>query len=223
MTKNNIKFACVDTGRLQRQGFPEAVYCPGKTVNQIIKIVQELFSVNRLVLATRADKKIYHRVKRIFSQAQYCEQARLIVIKGKKFVLKKPSSRYILVITAGTADIPVAEEAALTAEVLGNNVTRLYDVGVAGIHRLFQHQEILQKAAAVVVCAGMEGALASVVGGLVSVPVVAVPTSVGYGASFQGVAALLTMLNSCASNVSVVNIDNGFGAGIIANLINRQQ
>ncbi|MFH1259329.1 MAG: nickel pincer cofactor biosynthesis protein LarB [Elusimicrobiota bacterium] len=221
MTKN--KFACVDTGRLQRQGFPEAVYCPGKTIGQIIKIVEELFSANRLVLATRADKKVYLRLKKIFPQAQYSQAARLIVIKGKKFVLKKTSSRYILVITAGTADIPVGEEAALTAEVLGNKVSRLYDVGVAGIHRLFRHQEILQKAAVVVVCAGMEGALASVVGGLVSVPVVAVPTSVGYGAAFQGVSALLTMLNSCASNVSVVNIDNGFGAGIIANLINREQ
>lgn len=223
MKKNKFNFACVDTGRLQRQGFPEAVYCPGKTTAQIIKIIHQLYSANRLVLATRAEKNVYQHIKKVFPQARYSPEAKLIIIKKRNYGNEISTAGFILVITAGTADIPIGEEAALTAEALGNKVKRLYDVGVAGIHRLYRYQKQLCQASVIIVCAGMEGALASVVAGLVAVPVIAVPTSVGYGVSFQGIAPLLTMLNSCAANVSVVNIDNGFGAGIIAGLINSRR
>lgn len=212
----DLGFAKVDHCRHLRQGFPEVVYCAGKTPEQVVKILKSLAANEQNILATRASKEIFEHVSQHFPQAIYHEQARLIVIKRKQ-----PKARgCILVITAGTSDLPVAEEAALTAEIMGNKVERLYDVGVAGIHRLLLNQELLFKAKVIIVVAGMEGALASVVGGLVDKPVIAVPTSVGYGANFGGLAALLTMLNSCAAGVSVVNIDNGFGAGYIASLIN---
>lgn len=213
----DLGFAKVDLHRHLRQGFPEVIYCAGKTPEQVVKIMQSLSSGEHNILATRASQAVYEHVKLIFPEACYHEQARLIVIKKGK----QKSIGCILVISAGTSDLPVAEEAALTAEVMGNKVERLYDVGVAGIHRLLHNQQLLYAAKVIIVVAGMEGALASVVGGLVDKPVIAVPTSVGYGASFGGVAALLTMLNSCASGVSVVNIDNGFGAGYMASLINK--
>jgi NCAIR mutase (PurE)-related protein len=215
----DLGFAKPEPHRIHRQGFPEAIYCPGKTEQQIQRIFKELLTGNGPVIATRIDPSVAKTLLAEFSGAQHYETARLVVAKPKKRQVGKP----IFVLTGGTADIPVAEEAAVTAESLGRAVLRLYDVGVAGIHRLIAHQQKLSKAAAVIVCAGMEGALASVVGGLVSCPVIAVPTSVGYGAHFQGVAPLLTMLNSCASNVSVVNIDNGFGSGVIASLIVRDR
>ncbi len=214
----DLAFAKIDNHREIRKGFPEVVYCAGKTKEQVVAIMKRLvaFSTNS-VLATRADKEIYEAVAAEVPNAEYYETARLIVVrKGEQ--QKKGN---ILVISAGTSDLPVAEEAALTAEVMGNRVERLYDVGVAGIHRLLSQKDKLEKARVIIVVAGMEGALASIVGGLVDKPVIAVPTSVGYGANFGGLAALLSMLNSCAPGVSVVNIDNGFGAGYTASLINR--
>lgn len=213
---DDLGFAKVDHCRHLRQGFPEVVYCAGKTPEQVVKILASLATTEQNILATRASKEIFEQVAKFFPQAIYHEQARLIVIKRKDVKARG----CILVISAGTSDLPVAEEAALTAEIMGNKVERLYDVGVAGIHRLLVNQELLFKAKVIIVVAGMEGALASVVGGLVDKPVIAVPTSIGYGANLGGLAALLTMLNSCAAGVSVVNIDNGFGAGYMASLIN---
>jgi NCAIR mutase (PurE)-related protein len=215
-----MKSHCVEPERYERQGFPEAIYCPGKTVRQIVDITRELVKGTGPVIATRADKKVFRALKRAFPKARYCEAARIVIVRTQR-TESRPDGRYICVVTAGTTDVPVAEEAAVTAEVMGTTAERIYDVGVAGVHRLLNHNEKLQKAAAVVVCAGMEGALASVVGGLVRCPVVGVPTSVGYGAAFGGIAALLSILNSCAPNVSAVNIDDGFGAGIIASMICR--
>ncbi|AUG58168.1 nickel pincer cofactor biosynthesis protein LarB [Acetivibrio saccincola] len=214
----DIGFAKIDHHRNIRNGFPEVIYSEGKTIEQIKEIVKKLIEKNNNIMATRADKKVYEGIKEIVGDAVYYEAARIVVVKRRE-ILK--SKKTIAVVSAGTSDIPVAEEAAVTCEVMGNVVERVYDVGVAGIHRLFAKSDVIMKANVLVVVAGMEGALASVVSGLVDRPVIAVPTSVGYGASFRGLSALLTMLNSCATGIGVVNIDNGFGAGYLAALINR--
>ncbi|SKA92507.1 hypothetical protein SAMN05443428_11268 [Caloramator quimbayensis] len=214
----DIGYAMIDNHREIRVGYPEVIYCKGKTVEQVTGIVQCMLERNCNILATRADEEMYNAVYNICKDAQYNKTARIITIKRKDISI--PES-FIAVVTAGTSDIPVAEEAAATAEFLGNRVERIFDVGVAGIHRLFSRIDIIRAAKVVVVVAGMEGALASVVAGLIDKPVIAVPTSVGYGANFGGLSALLTMLNSCASGVSVVNIDNGFGAGYLSSMINK--
>lgn len=213
----DLGFAKVDHHRNIRNGYPEVIYSEGKTIEQIKAIVHELMKKNNNIMATRASESIFNAIKDITDDALYHEAARIVVVKKRQISL---SNNYIAVVTAGTADTPVAEEAAITAETMGNRVERIYDVGVAGIHRLFARLEVLQNANALIVVAGMEGALASVVGGLVDKPVIAVPTSIGYGANFKGLSALLTMLNCCASGVAVVNIDNGFGAGYLAAMIN---
>lgn len=218
MPFEDLGFAKVDHHRALRAGMPEVILGQGKTPAQVVGIFTRLAKHGGNVLATRADAKQFAAVKKKVRAVEYRELARAIV-------LHRDPTNYgkgiIAVVSAGTSDIPVAEEAVVTAELMGNEVEHFYDVGVAGIHRLLANREALMEARVIIVCAGMEGALPSVVGGLVGVPVIAVPTSVGYGASFQGLAALLGMLNSCASNVSVVNIDNGFGAGYVASLINR--
>lgn len=213
-----LGFAKLDTHRSIRKGFPEVIYCQGKTIEQIEQIAERLVKRNDSLLLTRANERIYNHIKKRCPALNYNPIARVIYHKKRRPTVKKGS---VIIITAGTSDIPVAEEAKVTLEVMGDRVEVLYDVGVAGIHRLLDKKEILEKAEVVIVVAGMEGALASVVGGLISKPVIAVPTSVGYGASFRGIAPLLTMLNSCAPGVAVVNIDNGFGAGYFASLINR--
>jgi NCAIR mutase (PurE)-related protein len=215
----DLGYARVDHHRNLRQAYPEVIYCPGKTIEQIKGISRAILNQGSNLLATRASQEVYLALQEMDSRAIYHEIARLVVIEQKK---PKIMSGTILVMSAGTSDIPVAEEAALVAESFGNQVKRLYDVGVAGIHRLLDNIDLLNQARVIVTVAGMDGALASVVGGIVDKPVIAVPTSVGYGSSFGGLAALLTMLNSCASGVSVVNIDNGFGAGYLASIINRQ-
>jgi len=214
----DLGFAKVDHHRALRVGMPEVIFCQGKTPAQVAGIFEKLAEHKTNVLATRASREQFTAVKKRVRRATYKEEARAIVLEQDKTQYGKG---LITIVSAGTSDIPVAEEAVVTAELMGNEVARLYDVGVAGIHRLLAHREAISRSRVVVVCAGMEGALPSVVGGLVGVPVIAVPTSVGYGAAFQGMAALLGMMNSCASNVSVVNIDNGFGAGYVASLINR--
>jgi len=214
----DLGFAKVDHHRTLRAGMPEVIFGQGKSPAQVAGIFARLAKHGRNVLATRADEKQFAAVKKKIRAAEYRELARAIVLQRDP---AKYGKGLIAVVSAGTSDIPVAEEALVTAELMGNDVQHFYDVGVAGIHRLLANREALTKARVVIVCAGMEGALPSVVGGLVGVPVIAVPTSIGYGASFKGIAALLGMLNSCASNVSVVNIDNGFGAGYVASLINR--
>ncbi|MBI5361423.1 MAG: nickel pincer cofactor biosynthesis protein LarB [Planctomycetes bacterium] len=212
----NLGFANVDTHRHLRCGCPEVIFCQRKTPKQVSKIAEIILRNGSNLLATRADKLHFSAIKKINKKAEYNEQARAVTVRIKDEPLKKG---VIMVVTAGTSDIPVAEEARVTAEMMNCPVKTLYDVGVAGIHRLLSHSREIQAARAVIVVAGMEGALASVVGGLVDKPVVAVPTSVGYGASFNGIAPLLTMLNSCTPNVAVVNIDNGFGAGYFAALL----
>lgn len=214
----DLGFARLDHHRALRQGFPEVVFAQGKTPDQVAMLMTRLAARNPRCLATRATPEVYAAVQAVLPDAVYHAVSRLIIVDRLPDDVKLPG---VMVATGGTTDIPVAEEAALTAELLGNRVERLYDVGVAGLHRLLDQNPALQRARVIVVVAGMEGALASVVGGLVSAPVIAVPTSVGYGASFGGLAALLAMLNSCASGVSVVNIDNGFGAGYLAGMINR--
>lgn len=214
----DLGYAKIDNSRELRVGYPEVIYCSGKTISQVKGIVQFMLTKGDNIIGTRASKEQYEAVKKICPKAKYHEDSKIITIKNKNV---KSSDTYIAVVTAGTSDIPVSEEAALTAEMFGEKVERIYDVGVAGIHRLFNKLDLIRKAKVVIVIAGMEGALASVVGGLVDKPVIAVPTSVGYGANFKGLSALLTMLNSCASGVSVVNIDNGFGAGYLASMINR--
>ena len=214
----DLDFAKIDHHRSIRKGFPETIYCPGKTIPQIIKILKIMNKGEHNILATKADQQIFAEIKKEFSNAEYNKIAKTIVIK--KQIIKQKKG-IILVITAGTSDIPIAEEAVVTAEIMGNTVEKAYDVGVAGIHRLFDIKDKLIDADVIIVVAGMEGALASIVGGLTATPVIAVPTSVGYGASFQGIAPLLTMMNSCAEGIVVVNIDNGFGAGYFASLINR--
>ncbi|MBM3264530.1 MAG: nickel pincer cofactor biosynthesis protein LarB [candidate division Zixibacteria bacterium] len=215
----DMGFATVDHHRALRRGFPEVIFCSGKTPLQVAAIAERMLAAGSDVLGTRASSETYAEVARRIPDAVYHAEARVIVVQKEK---KAVGRGLVLVVSAGTSDIPVAEEAAVTAEVMGNEVGRIFDVGVAGIHRLFAHRETILQAAVVIVVAGMEGALASVVGGLVARPVIAVPTSVGYGASFGGLAALLGMLTSCASGVTVVNIDNGFGAGYAASLINRR-
>jgi len=214
----DISFAKLDTHRELRKGYPETIFCSGKTLPQIVMIVKTLQKHPQNILLTKANKKIYAAVKKIFPSAEYNDIAKTVVVK--RCTLKRKKGK-ILIITAGTSDIPVAEEAAVTAQLMGNPVEKVFDVGVAGVHRLFDIKEKIFSAQVIIVVAGMEGALASIVGGLSSKPVIAVPTSVGYGASFQGIAPLLTMLNCCAEGVVVVNIDNGFGAGYFASLINR--
>ncbi|MGH9805340.1 MAG: nickel pincer cofactor biosynthesis protein LarB, partial [Candidatus Acidiferrales bacterium] len=199
-------------------GYAEVIFAPGKRPEQVVTIVRRMSRNRHNILITRGDRRLYQKVKRAAPAARFHELSGAISIRKDKRVLGKG---LVLVVSAGTADIPVAEEALVTAEVFGNRVESVFDVGVAGLHRLMRHHEKLLEARVIVCVAGMEGALPSVVGGLVSVPVIAVPTSIGYGASLQGVAALLAMLNSCASNVAVVNIDNGFGAGCLASVINR--
>ena len=220
MEQKELGFAAVDTGREKRQGFAEVVYGAGKTAEQIVSILKTLLAESEgSVMATRVDAEKAQAVLAALPEARYDEVARIVYVERKTPI--EDAAHRILVVTAGTSDIPVAEEAALTARLMGNDVRTLYDVGVAGIHRLLAHKEELLAANVVIVVAGMEGALASVVGGLVARPVIAVPTSVGYGASFQGLTALLSMLNSCATGVAVVNIDNGFGAGAMASRINQ--
>lgn len=210
----DIGFAKIDHQRSCRTGVPEVIFAPGKTDQQIIKIFERMRKAGSDILVTRADRPVYNKLKRKYKSIKYYESARMIVKKARR---KKPKSTdTIVIVTGGTSDIPVAEEAAVTIETFDGKPERIFDVGVAGIHRLLAFHENLKKAKVVIVVAGMEGALASVVGGLVSAPVIAVPTSVGYGASFGGVSALLTMLNSCAPGVTVVNIDNGFGAAMAA-------
>jgi hypothetical protein len=226
----DLGFAKIDHHRALRQGMPEVIFAQGKTPQQVAEIFRRLAAHGGNVLATRASEKQFTAVVTALAdddndnrndnakRVEYRALARAIVLKRDR---KRHGKGVIMVVSAGTSDIPVAEEAVVTAELMGNNVQHIYDVGVAGIHRLLAHRGALAKARVIVVCAGMEGALPSVVGGLIGVPVIAVPTSVGYGAAFEGLAALLGMMNSCASNVSVVNIDNGFGAGYVASLINR--
>jgi len=213
----NLGFARMDNHRALRQGFPEVIFCQGKTVEQVAAIAARIVTRHGTLLATRATPDMFEAVKAVAPRAAYHPLSRAIVVKHSRAV--RAVGR-ILVMSAGTSDIPVAEEAAVTAEILGSLVETVYDVGVAGLHRVLDQRAALEAARVVVVAAGMDGVLPSVVGGLVDRPVVAVPTSVGYGASFHGVAALLTMLNSCAAGVAVVNIDNGFGAGVLAHRIN---
>ncbi len=215
----DLGYARVDHSRPSRQGFPEVVFGAGKTREQIVGIVERLVQHAPNILVTRTDADTFGEVRNIVTDAEWHESARLIRVQRDR---TERGVGVIAVVTAGTSDIPVAEEAALTAEAMGNRVERIWDAGVAGIHRILSERALLSRARVCIVAAGMEGALPSVVGGLVGVPVVAVPTSIGYGASFGGVAALLGMLNSCSSNVTVVNIDNGFGAGFVASLINRK-
>ena len=214
----DLGFARLDSHRSLRKGFPEVIFCPGKTPEQVVQIVERIRAREGRVLAARANPEVAEAIQQAFPDAVYHTAARIVTL-GE--AAPQTGRGTILVVSAGTADIPVAEEAGVTAEMMGSAVERLYDVGVAGIHRLFSNRERLFAASVLVVVAGMEGALASVVAGLVDRPVVAVPTSIGYGASFGGVSALLTMLNSCSPGVCVVNIDNGFGAGYLSHLINQ--
>ncbi|MBK5245117.1 MAG: nickel pincer cofactor biosynthesis protein LarB [Eubacteriaceae bacterium] len=215
----DLTYAKVDHHRELRNGYPEVIYSPGKTLDQIKGIVQNMLDRSTgNILASRAGLDVYEAIKSITPDAIYYEEARSVVVKRVEY---KTTEDYVLVVTAGTADIPVAEEAAITAMVMGNQVKRLYDVGVAGIHRLLGNVPIINHAKVIIVVAGMEGALASVVGGLSDKPIVAVPTSIGYGANFGGISALLGMLTSCASGIGVVNIDNGFGAACLASKINK--
>jgi NCAIR mutase (PurE)-related protein len=214
----DLGFARIDTDRPRRRAFPEVIYCPSKTPAQVSAIVGTIKAAGQPVLATRAEPAVFAAVSADHPDAVYHERARCITVPAPE---TKAPIGHVAVVSAGTADIPVAEEAALTAEWAGANVTRIFDVGVAGLHRLMPHLETLRSARAVVCVAGMEGALPSVLGGLIDRPLIAVPTSVGYGVNLGGIAALLAMLNSCAAGVSVVNIDNGFGAGIAAAIINR--
>jgi len=216
--EHDLGFARVDTHRLQRRGLPEVVYCPGKTVEQIKDIMLALKRAGQNVLATRATPSQFGAIREALPEAVYHEDARLITVD----VTEVPATTgLVTVVSAGPSDIPVAEEAAITASRMGARVERVYDVGVAGLHRLLKHMDTIRSSRAVVVVAGMEGALPSVVGGLIDKPTIAVPTSVGYGTGWQGLSALLAMLNSCVPGVVVVNIDNGFGAGVAAAMINR--
>lgn len=214
----DLSYAKVDHHRTLRRGYPEVIFCAGKTPEHVAGIIENMLPHKNNILGTRATPEMYEAVKEICPFAEYSKLGRTITVKQKELELTK---EYIGIITAGTSDIPVAEEAAITAEIFGNRIERVFDVGVAGIHRLYDRIDVLRGARVLVVIAGMEGALPSVVGGLVDKPVIAVPTSVGYGAAFSGVAALLGMLTSCTSGISVVNIDNGFGAAYLASMINK--
>lgn len=213
----NVVYAHIDHHRHLRSGMPEVIYCEGKTIEQIKGIAKRMLATGTDLLATRASEEVYRSIKKLDRRAAYHDRSRSIVIRSTK---KNPTQGVVLVITAGTSDIPVAEEAAVTADLLGSTVETVYDVGVAGLHRILSKKDLLDSARVIVVAAGMDGALPSVVGGLVDKPILAVPTSVGYGAGFQGIAPLLTMLNSCAAGIGVMNIDNGFGAGVLAHRIN---
>jgi len=213
----DLGYARLDHHRALRRGFPEVVFCQGKTTEQSVEIIKRLSEKNSRVLATRADREVYERVLEFLPDARYNELARTISVVKDSI----DPVGHILVISAGTADLPVAEEAIETASIMGNRVERLYDVGVAGLHRLLGSIDRINEAKVLIVVAGMEGALPSVVAGLVDKPVIAVPTSAGYGANFKGLSALLTMLNSCSPGIAVVNIDNGFGAGYLASIINH--
>ena len=215
---HELGFAKVDTHRNLRMGTDEVILCRGKTISQIVEIAQVILKSNNRLIATKANHKVFKAIKSKWNKAVFHKEASIVTVN--RFPRKK-IKKHILILTAGTADIPVAEEASATAEFLGNSVKKIYDVGVAGIHRLFKNLDEIQSANVIIVVAGMEGALASVVGGITSKPVIGVPTSVGYGASFSGITPLLTMLNSCSEGVVVVNIDNGFGAGYFASLINK--
>ncbi|MCP2519376.1 nickel pincer cofactor biosynthesis protein LarB [Candidatus Aminicenantes bacterium AC-335-A11] len=214
----DLEFAKVDHHRFLRRDFPEVIFGPGKTDEQIISIAKKISEKEGNLLITKVSQSVYEKVKEIFPDAKYNSLAKLIYVKRDTSIKGKGK---ILVITAGTSDIPVAEEAYLTADVMGNKVEKIYDVGVAGLHRLFGEYEKVKEARVIICVAGMEGALPSVIAGITSVPIIAVPTSVGYGASFHGLSALLAMLNSCPGGVAVVNIDNGFGAAYLASMINR--
>ncbi|WP_432663564.1 nickel pincer cofactor biosynthesis protein LarB [Wukongibacter baidiensis] len=214
----DLEFAKIDNHREIRVGYPEVIYCEGKTVEQVRDIIKFMLTKDNNILATRASEEMYNAVKEICKDAKYNKLGRTISIRKKE---EKLTDSYIAIVSAGTSDLPVVEEAVETAKILGNRVEKIIDVGVAGIHRLIARLELIRGAKVIIVVAGMEGALASVVGGLVNKPVIAVPTSVGYGANFGGLSSLLSMLNSCASGVSVVNIDNGFGAAYNASIINK--
>ena len=212
-------YAHIDHHRSIRNGYPEVIYCKGKSDEHILGIIDRMNKKNTNILGTRCRKETFEKIIKIYPNAEYEELSQILKIKNEE--IKEQGKGKILIVTGGTSDIPVADEAYFTAEFFGNKVERLYDVGVAGIHRLLSNRNIIEEARVIVAVAGMEGALPSVVGGLVDVPVIAVPTSVGYGANFDGLAPLLAMLNSCASGISVVNIDNGFGAGYLASIINK--
>jgi len=216
----DLGYAKIDNQREIRTGYPEIVYCAGKTIEQVVGIFRLMSAKRNNVIGTRAGREMFEAVRAVLPEAVFYPEARIISIPFRK--MEKPETA-IAVVTAGTSDIPVAEEAAVTAELLGNTVIRIYDAGVAGIHRLVDKLPEIRKCRVIIVIAGMEGALASVIGGLVNSPVIAVPTSVGYGASFGGISALLAMLTSCSSGVTVVNIDNGFGAGFSASMINQMK
>ena len=214
----DLGFAKIDHHRTLRQGFPEVIFAQGKAPEQVEAIVGKMMAKRHNILITRSNQEFYRGVRKVAPKAKFHALSGAITVEHER---KNRGRGTILVVSAGTADIPVAEEALVTAKIMGNRVKAVYDVGVAGLHRLLDQMGVLRKARAIICVAGMEGALPSVVGGLVAVPVIAVPTSIGYGASFEGLAALLGMLNSCAPNVAVVNIDNGFGAGCLASMINR--
>lgn len=215
----DLGFAKIDLHRKVRRGFPEVIFCQGKTRQQIRKISAAIIKSGGPLLLTKLEKKDFQFLKKTFPRLQYNNLARIAYLKSRKRSIDNKG--LCLVVSAGTSDIPVAEEASITLELMGNRIKRLYDVGVAGVHRIINNQKILRDASVIIVVAGMEGALASIVSGLVSCPVIAVPTSCGYGSNFKGLSALLTMLNSCSPGITVVNIDNGFGAGYFASLINR--
>lgn len=215
----NLEYAHIDHHRSIRNGYPEVIYCKGKSDDHILGIIEKMNEKGSNILGTRCEKATFDKITKLYPNAEYDELSKILTIKNEE--IQNQGKGTILIITGGTSDIPVADEAYYTALFLGNKVERLYDVGVAGIHRLLSNRDIIEKARVIVAVAGMEGALPSVVGGLVDVPVIAVPTSVGYGANFDGLAPLLAMLNSCASGISVVNIDNGFGAGYLASTINK--
>lgn len=215
----DIGYANIDHHRQIRNGYPEVIYCEGKSDEHILGIIKRMNEKGSNILGTRCKKETYEKVKKVYPNCEYEELSKILKLQNKP--IENVGKGKIVVVTGGTSDIPVADEAYYTAKFLGNEVERVYDVGVAGIHRLLNKMNIIQSARVLIVVAGMEGALPSVVGGLVDVPVIAVPTSVGYGANFGGLSALLTMLNSCASGISVVNIDNGFGAGYLAATINK--
>ena len=214
----SLGFARLDTDRQKRRGFPEVIYAPGKTTHQLKTIARRIIRAGQTLLITRIEEKSFVLLKESFSKLEYNPQAKLAYLQAKKSL---PAQGLVVVVSAGTSDIPVAEEAACVLEIMGNSVARLYDVGVAGMHRLMDKKNLLRKARVIVAVAGMEGALPSVISGMVAAPVIAVPTSVGYGANLKGLSALLTMLNSCSPGIAVVNIDNGFGAGYMAGMINR--
>jgi len=214
----DISFAKIDHHRELRRGFPEVIFGQGKTKEQMVKIAKEILKKGSNLLITRVDSRVYKHIKQKIPKIQYNSLGRAIYLKQKD---PSPGKGKIIVITAGTSDIPVAEEAAVTCELLGNVTERVYDVGVSGLHRLFGEYDKIRKGRVIITAAGMEGALPSVIAGITNVPIIAVPTSVGYGTSFNGVAALLAMLNACPGGIAVVNIDNGFGAGCMASLINH--